>query len=64
MALLNYIPLPNLPGTTQNYHYITSAANNTDAFSLRLIHNFSWNQDQERDLVADGRGGSWPPEQY
>lgn len=41
VSLLNYIPLPNLPGATQNYHYITSAANNSDAFSVRLIHNFS-----------------------
>ncbi|MGB7284193.1 MAG: carboxypeptidase-like regulatory domain-containing protein, partial [Candidatus Acidiferrum sp.] len=39
-ALLNYIPLPNLPGTTQNFHYVTSAESNTDNVSLRLIHNF------------------------
>jgi trimeric autotransporter adhesin len=41
VALLNYIPMPNLPGTTQNFHYVTSAESNTDAISLRLIHNFS-----------------------
>ena len=40
-SLLNYMPLPNLPGTTQNFHYITSADSNTDALSLRLIHNFA-----------------------
>ncbi len=40
-ALLNYLPLPNLPGTTQNFHYITSADSDTDALSMRLIHNFS-----------------------
>lgn len=39
-ALLNYIPLPNLPGTTQNFHYITSATSDTDSISFRLIHNF------------------------
>ncbi len=40
-ALLNYMPLPNLPGSTQNFHYITSAEGDTDALSLRLVHNFS-----------------------
>ncbi len=40
-ALLAYLPLPNLPGETQNFHYVTSAASDSDAFSLRLIHNFS-----------------------
>jgi trimeric autotransporter adhesin len=39
-ALLQYIPMPNLPGATQNYHYITSAEGDTDAISMRLIHNF------------------------
>jgi hypothetical protein len=40
VSLLNYIPLPNLPGTLQNFHYITAAESDTDALSLRLIHNF------------------------
>ena len=40
-SLLNYMPLPNLPGTTQNFHYITSQESDTDALSLRLIHNFT-----------------------
>jgi hypothetical protein len=39
-SLLNYIPLPNLPGTTQNFHYITSDESDTDNLSMRLIHNF------------------------
>jgi len=39
-ALLNYIPIPNLPGFTQNFHYITSAETDTDSISFRLIHNF------------------------
>jgi hypothetical protein len=40
VSLLNYVPLPNLPGTLQNFHYITAAESDTDALSLRLIHNF------------------------
>src|SRR5262249_43490833 len=39
--LLQYIPLPNLNTTTQNFHYVTSDDSNSDAVSLRLIHNFS-----------------------
>jgi trimeric autotransporter adhesin len=40
-SLLHYTPLPNLPTATQNFHYITSAASDTDSLSMRLIHNFS-----------------------
>ena len=40
-ALLQYIPLPNLNTATQNFHYVTSDDSNSDAVSLRLIHNFS-----------------------
>jgi trimeric autotransporter adhesin len=39
-ALLPYIPLPNLPGAAQNFHYITSDASDSDSLSMRLIHNF------------------------
>jgi hypothetical protein len=39
-ALLNFIPLPNLNTTTQNFHYVTSDNSNSDAISFRLIHNF------------------------
>jgi len=39
-ALLPYIPDPNLPTATQNFHYITSAEGDTDSVSLRLMHNF------------------------
>src|ERR1700722_2019443 len=39
-ALLQYIPLPNLDSTTSNFHSVTNDNSNTDAISLRLIHNF------------------------
>jgi trimeric autotransporter adhesin len=39
-ALLQYLPPPNLPGATQNFHYVTSAQSDTDNVSLRIIHNF------------------------
>jgi hypothetical protein len=40
-ALLQYIPLPNLNTTTQNFHYVTNDNSNSDSVSLRLIHNFT-----------------------
>jgi trimeric autotransporter adhesin len=39
-ALLPYIPVPNLPGAAQNFHYITSDESDSDGLSMRLIHNF------------------------
>ena len=35
-GLLRYIPQPNLPGVTQNFHYVTSVDNHSDDFNLRL----------------------------
>ena len=40
-ALLQYIPLPNSPGESQNFHYVTAANSTSDSISLRLIHNFA-----------------------
>jgi len=53
-ALLQYIPLPNLDTTTQNFHYVTHDDSNTDAISLRLIHNFG---DSAGPFGGGGRGG-------
>ncbi|HTZ32175.1 MAG TPA: TonB-dependent receptor [Methylomirabilota bacterium] len=56
-SLLNYMPLPNLPGTTQNFHYVTSANSDTDAASLRLIHNFAAGGGPGFGPVGMGGGG-------
>ncbi len=57
-ALLQYIPLPNLPGTTQNYHEVTSAESTSDTVSARLIHNFGPVPAQgNRTPGGGGRGG-------
>jgi hypothetical protein len=56
VALLNYYPTPNLPGTTQNFHYVTSAESDTDSVSLRLIHNFVPNSGPG-GTIAFGPGG-------
>ena len=46
--LLPYIPLPNLPGTFQNFEYITSTHNSTDDLNVRINHSFG---------AAPARGG-------
>jgi hypothetical protein len=54
-ALLQYIPLPNLDTTTNNFHYVTNDDSNTDAISLRLIHNFG--DSSNGPFGGGGRGG-------
>jgi outer membrane receptor protein involved in Fe transport len=52
-ALLNYIPLPNMPTNAfgQNFHYVTSANSSSDMVMFRLVHNFN---------AAGGLGGGGP----
>ncbi|MFT4113959.1 carboxypeptidase regulatory-like domain-containing protein [Silvibacterium sp.] len=52
-ALLNYVPLPNLSGTTQNYRELSTAGTNTTTLGLRVIHNFGsgGNQQALRSMV-------------
>ena len=38
-ALLPYIPLPNLPGTVQNFQIVTAVPQNTDDFSTKFNRN-------------------------
>src|SRR6185503_4251431 len=49
-SLLQFIPAPNLPGTTQNYHVSTTARTTSDNFSLRVTQNLS-------PTIPQGRGG-------
>lgn len=39
-GLLPYVPLPNLPGGYQNFHFVTSANNSSDDLNVRLNHTF------------------------
>jgi hypothetical protein len=39
-GLLAFIPLPNLPGDDQNFHFVTSANNDTDDLNMRVNHSF------------------------
>ncbi|MFZ0992741.1 MAG: TonB-dependent receptor [Candidatus Sulfotelmatobacter sp.] len=37
-GLLEYIPCPNLPGDTQNFHYVTSTTSDSDDLNVRVNH--------------------------
>ncbi len=39
-ALLNYVPLPNLPGQFQNYQRLASSESNTTRIGVRFLHSF------------------------
>jgi trimeric autotransporter adhesin len=39
-ALLGYIPLPNLSGSSQNFRRTATSASTSDGISVRLTHNF------------------------
>ncbi len=58
--LLQFLPLPNIPTTAQgqNFHYITSAENSSDAVIFRLVHNLgSSSGPMLLGPVGGGRGG-------
>ncbi len=55
-ALLNFIPLPNLPGTVKNFHFITTAASNLDDLNLRIIRSFGKATPGQRRGGGGGRG--------
>jgi len=48
-ALLKYIPLPNQPGTVNNYRLITASPNNSQALNARVNQNLG-----RRDQLAVG----------
>jgi trimeric autotransporter adhesin len=58
-ALLQYVPLPNIPTTAsgQNFQYFTSAPSNSDSVILRLTHNFGSTTNQRSGRGGGGRGG-------
>jgi len=39
-GLLQFIPTPDLPGSYQNFHYVTSANSDSDDLNVRLTHSF------------------------
>ncbi|HUL35633.1 MAG TPA: TonB-dependent receptor [Candidatus Eisenbacteria bacterium] len=57
--LLHFIPLPNIPTTAegQNFHYVTSAENSSDAVIARLVHNLGSSSGPFMRPSGGGRGG-------
>jgi Carboxypeptidase regulatory-like domain/TonB dependent receptor-like, beta-barrel len=53
--ILNFIPQPNLPGTTRNFHFVSSSQNDSDTGFIRFNHNFG--PQQPGMLGALGLGG-------
>lgn len=52
-ALLGYIPLPNLSGSSQNFRRTTTSATTSDGISVRLTHTFG----AAAQRGQGGRGG-------
>ena len=43
-GILPFIPTPNLPGTTRNFHFISASQSDTDTVITRFNHSFGANQ--------------------
>ncbi|HZZ38104.1 MAG TPA: TonB-dependent receptor [Acidobacteriaceae bacterium] len=54
VALLDYVPLPNLFGATQNYQRLISSGTNTTRVGVRLVHTFG-NQGGTNPLLRMAR---------
>jgi hypothetical protein len=61
LALLRFIPLANLPGTSQNYHYTSTTDSIGDNVSARITHNFTPGAAGARGGGRGGFGGRGAP---
>ncbi len=57
-SLLNLFPLPNQPGTVQNYQILTSVPQNSDNFGLRLNRSLGKKERFSGSLNMQQRNGS------
>jgi hypothetical protein len=57
LGLLKFIPAPNLPGSLQNFQYVTAATTNSNALNLRFNHTFAPPQQAQGGRNGGGRGG-------
>jgi trimeric autotransporter adhesin len=59
-GLLQFIPLPNLPGTVDNFHFLTSATDNENNLNVHLVHSFGggtigpWRRGGKRNSLNGG----------
>jgi trimeric autotransporter adhesin len=61
LSLLRFLPLPNLDGTTRNFHYATTNGSVSDSMSLRVTHNFTPNAAGRGRPGGRGGGGRGAP---
>ncbi|MGZ4875075.1 MAG: TonB-dependent receptor domain-containing protein [Candidatus Angelobacter sp.] len=54
--LLSFIPAPNLPGISRNFHFVSASPSNSDTGFIRFNHNFG--QQQPGMFGALGLGGA------
>jgi trimeric autotransporter adhesin len=57
-GLLQFIPLPNLPGNAQNFHFVTATDTSSDDLNIRL--NRTLGAAPTRQPGSRGRGGRGP----
>jgi trimeric autotransporter adhesin len=57
LALLRFIPLPNLDDATRNYHYAATNQSTTDNVNLRVTHSFTQNTGRGGPGGRGGGGG-------
>lgn len=59
-GLLQFIPLPNLPGTVDNFHFLTATADNENNLNVHLVHSFGggtigpWRRGGKRNNLNGG----------
>jgi len=59
-GLLPYIPLPNLPGDFQNFHFVTTANSDSDDLNVRVNHTFGAAPARGRRGGGGGAGRNAP----
>lgn len=57
LALLQHVPLPNLPGDRQNFYYSTTTSTHRDDVNIRIIRMFGATQRQPGAQGPAARGG-------
>ncbi|HEX3587285.1 MAG TPA: TonB-dependent receptor, partial [Candidatus Angelobacter sp.] len=55
-GLLSFVPAPNLPGTSRNFHFVSASPSDSDTGFVRFNHNFG--PQQGGMLGALGMGGA------
>src|SRR5205807_7132489 len=57
-ALLKFIPLPNLPGTSRNFHFVSSSGSTADIAFVRFNHTFGADPGAMMGMFGGRNGGA------